>query len=251
MQAKHSSLMCVLHLFLHACHRHRRPSSCTCCCSRPCLQLPVARQLLASTTIPYPPLCLLHHECTLAAGIVGPAAAHAVVAGHACGFLLLVSLRLLSKAVLPATHHGMRLSFCVYFGVTGGLVLAALAAYLAVIRPAVIAAMAEAEEEDAEQGDALAAMQTGMTGTTNRWAAHHMLCSACVMPIYTIDTHDGLLKFHCSTVLCWLLKRATASTGLQTCVQRQYQPVSTPWQSLTAAFCRCPTCICSAQGMLK
>jgi hypothetical protein len=58
-----------------------------------------------------------HVECS--AGIVGPAAAHAIVAGQACGFLLLVSLRVLTKAVLPDTEYGLRLSFCIYFGVTG------------------------------------------------------------------------------------------------------------------------------------
>ncbi|WIA37304.1 hypothetical protein OEZ86_014241 [Tetradesmus obliquus] len=92
------------------------------------------------------------------AGIVGPATAHAVVAGYACGFLLLVSLLMITKAALPDTTQGLRLSFCIYFGVTGGLVLAALAAYLKMIRPAVQAAIAEAEVGESERGDELAGM---------------------------------------------------------------------------------------------
>jgi hypothetical protein len=104
------------------------------------------------------------------AGIAGPAAAHAVVAGHACGFLLLVSLRVLTKAVLPDTSNGLRLSFCIYFGVTGGLVLAALAAYLKVIRPAVQAAIAEAAVEEKEQGDAVTAIVL-LKGARDRCAA--------------------------------------------------------------------------------
>jgi hypothetical protein len=100
---------------------------------------------------------------------VGPAAAHAIVAGQACGFLLLVSLRVLTKAVLPDTEYGLRLSFCIYFGVTGGLVLAGLAVYLKVIRPAVRAAIAEADVGESEKSDVLAGMLS-MKGTYDRWA---------------------------------------------------------------------------------
>lgn len=71
------------------------------------------------------------------AGIVGPSSAHAVVAGQACGFLLLATLRGFSKAVLPETPKGLRQSFCMFFATTALLLLVALIGYLRVVRPAV------------------------------------------------------------------------------------------------------------------
>jgi hypothetical protein len=65
------------------------------------------------------------------------------VAGHSTGFLLLVGLRIITKLALPATCEGTRLSVCIYFAATGLLVLAALAAYLWVLRPAVQAAASD------------------------------------------------------------------------------------------------------------
>jgi hypothetical protein len=89
------------------------------------------------------------------AGIIGPAAAHAVVAGHACGFLLLVGLRLLTKGALPDTTWGLRTSFCIYFAVTAALVLAALVVYVKMVRPVVLAASCDMAVADLEGGDLL------------------------------------------------------------------------------------------------
>ncbi|WIA13866.1 hypothetical protein OEZ85_002438 [Tetradesmus obliquus] len=76
-------------------------------------------------------------------GIAGPGPAQAVVAGHSTGFLLLVALRVVTKLALPATREGTRISVCIYFAATGLLVLAAAAAYLLVLRPAVAAAASD------------------------------------------------------------------------------------------------------------
>uniref|UniRef100_A0A383W6Q7 Uncharacterized protein n=1 Tax=Tetradesmus obliquus TaxID=3088 RepID=A0A383W6Q7_TETOB len=76
-------------------------------------------------------------------GIAGPGPAQAVVAGHSTGFLLLVALRVITKLALPATREGTRISVCIYFAATGLLVLAAAAAYLWVLRPAVAAAASD------------------------------------------------------------------------------------------------------------
>jgi hypothetical protein len=59
-----------------------------------------------------------------------------------------------------------------FVGVTGGLVLAGLAVYLKVIRPAVGAAIAEADVEESERGDVLGGMPS-MQGTCDRWAAEY------------------------------------------------------------------------------
>eukprot|EP00775_Hariotina_reticulata_P012603 gene12603-12734_t len=75
------------------------------------------------------------------AAVLGPASAHALVAGTSGVMPLLAVMRIVFKAALPATTHGMRLSVVLYFAAAAGVLLAGLAVYRLVVLRAVAAAV--------------------------------------------------------------------------------------------------------------
>ncbi|KAF8062027.1 glucuronosyltransferase [Scenedesmus sp. PABB004] len=74
------------------------------------------------------------------AAVLGPTAAHALVAGTSGVMPLLAALRIVLKASLPRTLEGLRLSIVAYFCAAAGVLLVGLAAYVRVVLPAVATA---------------------------------------------------------------------------------------------------------------